>query len=297
MNPVIEIRGLSKSFGPVRALADVSLELRPGERVAFVGANGSGKTTLMRGMLGLLAVTGTVHIDGHDVRTHPERALRDVAYMPQVSPPLDAPVRELVRATAALRGHSTARTAELVATMGLEYDRIAPVRLRDLSGGTKQKLLAAMALASDPRVLVCDEPTANLDEAAREAFFGLVAKRPADAVLVLCSHRTEEVRALVDRVVELREGHVVRDAALAVVLPHRDACRIEVRVVAGVSLDAPLRALGFAPAEGLWLRVCTAAEKLGILAAVLAHRPLLADLRVLEMAENASWASARPEEA
>jgi ABC-type multidrug transport system ATPase subunit len=286
---MIEISHVSKSFGPVRALSDVSLTLGPGERTAFVGANGSGKTTLMRSVMGLLAVSGQVRIDGFDVRTHPERALRDVAYMPQVSPPLDAPVRELVRAIAALRGHAPARTAELADVMGLDYDRIARTRLRDLSGGTKQKLLAAMALASQPRVLVCDEPTANLDEAARHAFFGLVAQRPADAVLILCSHRTEEVRQLVDRVVELSEGHLVRDERLVEVLGQRALCRVEVRVQPGDAHAAPLSALGFLPVVGdLWRRSCTPGEKLGLVSRLLESRHLLSDLRVMD---EEAWAA------
>ena len=212
MDPCVAVERVSKRFGAICALDDVSLTIRPGERVAFVGANGSGKTTLMRAVMGLLDVQGRVLVGGLDVRAFPQRALRHLAYIPQVAPPLDAPAGELVRAAAGLRGISPARTAELGELLGVDLKRIAQTRLRDLSGGTKQKLLAAMALAAEPRILVCDEPTANLDAQAREAFFGLVARRPADAVLILCSHRTEEVRQLVDRVVELGDGRVVRDA-------------------------------------------------------------------------------------
>lgn len=211
-HPAVSVEHVSKRFGAIRALDDVSLTIHPGERVAFVGSNGSGKTTLMRAVMGLLEVQGRVLVEGLDVRAEPQRALRHLAYIPQVAPPLDAPAGELVRAAAGLRGVSPTRTAELASALGVELPRVAATRLRDLSGGTKQKLLAAMALAAEPRILVCDEPTANLDERAREAFFGLVARRPADAVLILCSHRTEEVRQLVDRVVELRDGHIVRDA-------------------------------------------------------------------------------------
>lgn len=229
MQPLVDIQRVSKHFGAVRALHDVSLQLGAGQRVAFVGANGSGKTTLMRAMLGLLDVQGLVTIGGIDVRQRPDLALQQVAYIPQVAPPLDAPVRELVRAQCGLRGSDPARVAELAGRLGIDYTRIAAVRLRDLSGGTKQKILAALALAARARILVCDEPTANLDEAARQAFFDLVAQRPADSLLVLCSHRSEEVRQLVDRVVELREGVLVRDAQLASVLGERALCRVQVK--------------------------------------------------------------------
>ena len=145
-----------------------------------------------------------------------------------------------------------------------------------------------MALACQPRVLVCDEPTANLDEAARHAFFGLVAKRPADAVLVLCSHRTEEVRQLVDRVIELSEGLVVRDERLTEVLGQRVLCRIDARIQAGDAPAERLRSLGFSHVvDDLWRRACTPAEKLDMIARLLENRSALVDLQVLD---EESWA-------
>ena len=145
-------------------------------------------------------------------------------------------------------------------------------RLRDLSGGMKQKILAAMALAADAQILVADEPTANLDTQARHAFFALVAARPADAVLILCSHRAGEVRQLVDRVVELREGHLIGDASLRDVVRDRALCRIEV-VPSSQDAALPLTALGFgAVTDDLWQRTCTPAEKLELISQILAHR-------------------------
>ena len=101
---MISVHGATKRFGRVLALDDVSLAVRPGERVAIVGTNGSGKTTLLRAMCGLLRVEGRVEAYGEDVARRPEVALRRLAYVPQVAPPLEAPVAELVRAFCALRG-------------------------------------------------------------------------------------------------------------------------------------------------------------------------------------------------
>ena len=211
---MIEIAHVSKRFGRLRALDDVSLRIAMGERVGFVGSNGSGKTTLLRALVGLLRVDGRVTIDGVDVAVQPERALAGVAYVPQIAPPLDAPVGELVRACAALRGVDRDRVREQAAALGVELSAVARTRMRDLSGGTKQKLLAALALAAQPRLLVCDEPTANLDAPARAAFFAAVDAQPPEAVLVLCSHRADEIAHLVDRVVELREGRLFADGAV-----------------------------------------------------------------------------------
>jgi ABC-type multidrug transport system ATPase subunit len=208
---VIAINSVRKRFGPVVALDGVTLEVAPGERVAFVGTNGSGKTTLLRALLGLVRVEGRVTIDGSDVARRPETALRHVAYIPQIAPPLEAPVAEVVQAHRALRGLGPCDVERKARVLGLDLGACAAKRFRDLSGGMKQKLLAAMALATEAPILVCDEPTANLDGEARAAFFAELAARPAASIVVLCSHRSEEIAELVDRVVELRDGRVAHD--------------------------------------------------------------------------------------
>lgn len=279
----LALEGVSKRYGAVQAVNGVSLTVAAGERVAFVGSNGSGKTTLMRCALGLLSCDGQVNILGVDVRRHPERALADVAYIPQVAPPLDATVGDLVGTACRLRARPASRVAELAGVLGLDYERVAKSRLRDLSGGTKQKILAAVALAADARILVADEPTASLDTQARHAFFSLVAARPADSVLILCSHRTGEVRQLVNRVVELREGRVVGDAQLDEIVRDRAVCRIEV-VTSSVDAATALVALGFtAVTEDLWQRTCTPVEKLDLVSRLLEHRALIDDVRVLDV--------------
>ncbi len=296
MSAIIDIQRVNKHFGAVQALQNVSLQLRAGERVAFVGSNGSGKTTLMRAMLGLLDMQGLVTIGGVDVRKRPDLALQRVAYIPQLAPPLDAPVRELVRASTALRGGTPQHVSDLAEQLGIDYQRIAGVRLRDLSGGTKQKILAALALSANSQILVCDEPTANLDQGARQAFFALVEKRPADSLLVLCSHRSEEVRQLVDRVVELQEGRLASDARLASVLSDRAQTRVQVKtgpLADPALLDGQLRELGFQAVGGrVWRRHCTQAEKLQVVHGVLQFRTELEDLQV---ADDERWAdSAAP---
>jgi len=210
---MIEVCHVSKSFGVVKALDDVCLCIEPGERVGFVGANGSGKTTLLRAMLGLVRVEGHVILGGVDVACQPELALRAVAYIPQVAPPIEAPVHEVVRAIAALRGINGGAVLTRARRLGLDLDAVGATRFRDLSGGMRQKLLAALALAIEARVLVCDEPTANLDRSARGAFFEQVAARGKNAITVLCSHRVEEIEQLVDRVIEMDAGRVARDGS------------------------------------------------------------------------------------
>jgi ABC-2 type transport system ATP-binding protein len=226
---MITVAHVTKRFGRVTALDGVTLTIGSGEHVAFVGANGSGKTTLLRALLGLVRVEGRVTIGGVDVAREPEVALRSVAYIPQIAPPIDAPVREVVRAHAALRGMSEDLTWARAERLGLAVSGARTKRFTDLSGGMKQKLLAAMALATEAPVLICDEPTANLDGEARASFFEQLAERPKTSIVVLCSHRVEEVRQLVRRVVELGDGKVVRDAPLEELLRDlRNGLRLKV---------------------------------------------------------------------
>ena len=213
---MITIVGVSKLFGPVLALDRVSLDIVAGERVAFVGSNGSGKTTLLRALLGLVRVEGRIAIGGVDVAREPEVALRSVAYVPQVAPPIEAPVGEVLRAHAALRGIPEEKTCERAARLGLDVAASRRKRFRDLSGGMKQKLLAAMALASGAPILACDEPTANLDEEARAAFFAELAAWPRRGIILLSSHRRAEIEKVVDRVVEFKDGRIESDGPIVV---------------------------------------------------------------------------------
>lgn len=208
---MIDVQGVTKRFGRVLAVDGVSLSIAQGERVALVGPNGSGKTTLLRAILGLVRVEGRVLIGGVDVARSPERALASVAYIPQIAPPLDATVADVVSVWSTLRSRPEEAVSLRAARLGLDLGRWRASRFRDLSGGMKQKLLASMGLACDAPVLACDEPTANLDEASRAAFFEQVRARPAGSIVLLCSHRADELANMVTRIVELRDGRVHED--------------------------------------------------------------------------------------
>ena len=296
---MITITNVRKRFGPVTALDGVTLAIGDGERVAFVGANGSGKTTLLRALLGLVRFEGKVLIEGWDVAREPESALRHVAYIPQIAPPIEAPVAEVVRAHAALREQAEDETYVRAKRLGLDLDGSRKKRFRDLSGGMKQKLLAAMALATAAPILVCDEPTANLDGHARTAFFEQLAERPSSSVVVLCSHRVEEVRQLVERVVELGDGRVVRDAPVAEVLRELRTFRIDVTLRDGSSkAEAFLVARGFAPSgKGRLVADVAQDDKVALVTRLLRdHGDVLADLNVapVEDLSGAVSAAARP---
>ncbi len=293
---MITLANVGKRFGPIVALDGVTLSISPGERVAFVGANGSGKTTLLRALLGLVRFEGKVTIGGSDVAREPEIALRSVAYIPQIAPPLEASVAEVVRAHAALRGQPADATYERAGRLGLDVGASVGKRFRDLSGGMRQKLLAAMALATDAPILVCDEPTANLDGAARLAFFQLLAERPPGGIVVLCSHRIEEVQKLVTRVIELADGRVVRDGPMADMLRELKAFRVEIALSSGSA-----RAEEFLVAHGFercgkhrFGAELAQHEKVDVVSRLLAeHGNVLADLSIVPVDDLAA-AAPRP---
>ena len=206
------LKDVSKNFEGVQALDGISLEIAPGERVALVGPNGSGKSTLIRAVMGIVHCEGAVRLDDMDPFQHRTRLAARLAYVPQTAPQLGATVGELTRVVAMLRGLAEDDIRETAARIGLDLAVLRQRPFRKLSGGMKQKLLLSLALAAPVSFLIMDEPTASLDTDAREAFFQLFEERAKEATLLLSSHRLDEVRRLVNRVVAVETGRVVMDA-------------------------------------------------------------------------------------
>jgi len=261
----VEVSGLSKRFGELFALRDVSFTLPPGRRTALVGPNGSGKSTLNRVIMGLLAFDGEVRVDGFSARDERVAIARRMAYVPQIAPALAVPAGELVRALVSVRGGDPARVAEIASRLGLELGEVASRPFRSLSGGMKQKLLIALALAANAKLLVLDEPTGSLDARTRERFFPLFDELAGDATVILCSHRLEEVRLLVDHVLVLDEGRLVYDGEAAPILDASLTSLVEVRAE-GEAASLWLRSRGFRLGSGAWwVRATTPTEKLTLL--------------------------------
>jgi ABC-2 type transport system ATP-binding protein len=208
----IEIRNLRKTFGRQPALDGLSVSFRRGERVALIGQNGAGKTTLMRCLLGQYRYTGEVGVFGLDPHRERVALLRQVGYVPQTPPPLLMTVGELVTFALGLNPDCRFEAIEEVARHhGLGLRALMGQTFSRLSGGTKQKVLIALALAKEPALLILDEPAANLDPEGRAALFERLRACPATVTMLLISHRIDEVAALIHRVVELDRGAVTVD--------------------------------------------------------------------------------------
>jgi ABC-2 type transport system ATP-binding protein len=207
----IELRGLVKSFGEVRAVRGIDVSVARGETVALLGPNGAGKSTTIDMMLGLLAPDGgSVSVFGRE----PAKAVDDgaVGAMLQTGGLIrDLSVRELVAMMASLY------PAPLDVDAALEQagiDDIAKQRTQKLSGGQTQRVRYAIALVSNPELLVLDEPTVAMDVEARHHFWESMRSFAAGGKTVLfATHYLEEADAYADRVVLMARGRIVADGA------------------------------------------------------------------------------------
>jgi ABC-2 type transport system ATP-binding protein len=207
----IEVRGLEKSFGEKKVLRQLSFSLKAGERLALVGQNGSGKTTLIRCLLGLYDYSGSIEVLGFDPRRQRERALREIGFVPQSAPALRMSVEEFLRVNETLCGCPKGAMIDCAKSLGLDVADCLRRPFKNLSGGMKQKLLISAAVARRPKILFMDEPAASLDPGARASFFARLSSLSPDTVMILSSHRVDEISGLVSRLIEMDAGTIAID--------------------------------------------------------------------------------------
>ncbi len=207
---MLELRGISKSYGDRRALDGVSFTIAPGRLTGFVGGNGAGKTTTMRIILGVLSKdAGTVTLDGAEVTTADRRRF---GYMPEergLYPKMKVleQVVYLARLHGASRAAATSRAKELLTELGLG-ERLED-NVETLSLGNQQRAQIAAALVHDPEVLILDEPFSGLDPLAVDVVAGVLQARAAAGVAVLfSSHQLDVVERLCDDLVIIAGGTV-----------------------------------------------------------------------------------------
>ncbi len=212
---MIKIQNLTKRYSGTPVLREVSVKIARGESVALWGPNGAGKTTIVLCLLGLLNFEGEIEVLGKNVRRDGKEIRSLIGYVPQQAGFYDdLTVAETLGFSARLRSIDTARAEEVLALVDLNEHRAKAVGA--LSGGLRQRLGLAVALLPDPPILLLDEPTSNLDAAARQATVKLLEElRGGERVMVVTSHHLEEVSMLVDRVVVLDEGVIVDECAPA----------------------------------------------------------------------------------
>jgi Cu-processing system ATP-binding protein len=232
MTPTIATENLTKRYGQVEAVRDVSFDLAPGETVALVGHNGAGKTTLLKLMLGLAHPTvGTIRVLGEDPAAGEFAARRRLGYLPEnvsFNPALTA--REVLAFYTRLKGRPVPQALALLDRVGL--GAASGRRIGTYSKGMRQRLGLAQVLIGDPKVLLLDEPTSGLDPALRLDFYDLVeARRAAGATVVLSSHALAELGDRAGRIIIMNRGAMVANGSIDQLrrfarLPARIRCRV-----------------------------------------------------------------------
>lgn len=209
---MIKIKNLTKTFGVQNSLDNISLELNKGDSVIIMGQNGAGKTTLIRSILGqYIPSSGTIEVAGNNPFKNRVDTISKVGFVPQLPPPIKLAVEELINFAIHSSNISKKSVVELCLKMDLDLNEHMKKVFFKLSGGMKQKLLIAIAIAKNPEIFIFDEPTANLDPKGRENFYEIMKEYNKNRLIIFISHRIEEVLNLVNRKIELDLGKVILD--------------------------------------------------------------------------------------
>ena len=210
---MIEVQHLTKRYGRVTAVDDVSFRVEPGEILGFLGPNGAGKTTTMRILTGYMPATeGQAMVAGYDVFTHPLEAKKRTGYLPE-TPPLypDMTVREYLDFVARIKGVPSGERKSRVASVmqRTHVDDMAGRACGKLSKGYRQRVGLAQAIIHNPEVLILDEPTAGLDPKQIIETRDLIRSLAGNHTIVLSTHILPEVSQTCQRVVIINKGRVV----------------------------------------------------------------------------------------
>jgi ABC-2 type transport system ATP-binding protein len=243
MGPLIEAKGLRKSFGAITAVDGISLSVKQGEVLGFLGPNGAGKSTTMKMITGFLEPdAGTARICGFDIGDKPKAAKAKLGYLPEGAPAYgDMTPASFLAFIAEIRGFRGSdiktRVAAAVARAGL--DTVMDQRIETLSKGYKRRVGIAQAILHDPAVLIMDEPTDGLDPNQKHHVRELIREMAPHKAIIVSTHILEEVEAVCTRAVIINKGRIVADGtaeelmrrvpthgAVSIRVPQADAERI-----------------------------------------------------------------------
>jgi Cu-processing system ATP-binding protein len=233
----VHISSLRKRFGRLEVLRGVDAAIAPGRITAIVGPNAAGKTTLIKTILGMVRPdSGAVLVDDAVVARDPAYRER-IGYMPQAARfPEQLSGREVIGLLTAVRGRSDGLDDQLIEQFRLTPHLDRPIRA--LSGGTRQKLNAAVAFLFRPSLLILDEPTAGLDPVAAGLLKDKVLRAPGEgATVILTSHIMSEIEELAEDLVFLVEGNVIYQGPVASLLARSGELRLE-RAIAAILAGA-----------------------------------------------------------
>jgi ABC-2 type transport system ATP-binding protein len=214
-NNMIEINQLTKSYGALLAVNDISFTVEPGQVLGFLGPNGAGKSTTMKMITGFLTPTaGSIRVCGHDVQSDPIAAKSCMGYLPEGAPSYaEMTVRSFLDFIANVRnlsGEIRARRLDDV-IQRLALQGVLEQAIETLSKGFKRRVGLAQALLHDPQVLILDEPTDGLDPNQKHQVRTLISEMSKDKIIVISTHILEEVDAVCNRAIIISGGRLLAD--------------------------------------------------------------------------------------
>jgi gliding motility-associated transport system ATP-binding protein len=247
---MIEIAGLTKRFGPVTAVAGLTLSVGKGEVLGFLGPNGAGKSTTMKMVTGYLAPTaGKVTVCGHDIETDAIAAQASIGYLPEGAPAYgDMTARQFLAFIAEIRGFRGEAAKQAVAQT-IARTELAPVLdqpIETLSKGFKRRVGLAQAILHDPPVLIMDEPTDGLDPNQKHSVRALIRAMAPQKAIIISTHLLEEVEAICTRAVIIDRGSLVADGKPAELLArsrHHNAVTLVVPAEQAAAAAARLKTI------------------------------------------------------
>jgi len=214
MSPVIQAQGLSKTYGGVRALDNVSFSVEPGRIVGLIGPNGAGKTTALKAILGLTPYTGTLSVLGHDPYRARDRLMQDVSFIADVATlPRWLRVRDAIEFVGRIHPRfQLERARTFLARTEVRMD----ARVRELSKGMIVQLHLALVMAIDARLLVLDEPTLGLDILYRKAFYEALLNDYFDEerTILVTTHQVEEIEHILTDLMFIQHGRLVLNSSM-----------------------------------------------------------------------------------
>ena len=212
---MIEINHLTKSYGALKAVDDISFTVEPGQVLGFLGPNGAGKSTTMKMITGFLTPTsGSIRVCGHDVESAPVAAKACMGYLPEGAPSYaEMTVRSFLDFIANVRGLEgelrKRRLDDVIQRLALAG--VLEQAIETLSKGFKRRVGLAQALLHDPQVLILDEPTDGLDPNQKHQVRTLISEMSKDKIIVISTHILEEVDAVCNRAIIISSGRMLAD--------------------------------------------------------------------------------------
>lgn len=228
---------VSKKFGKLKAVDNISLTCNKGECIALIGPNGSGKTTLIKSILGMVVPdSGFITFNGNNILHH-WKYRSQIGYMPQIGRyPDNMSIGDLFDMMKDIRGSKKILDEELIHLFGLKEQMNK--KMRTLSGGTRQKVSASLAFLFDPEVLILDEPTAGLDPVASEILKEkIIAQKKKGKLVMITSHILSELDELVTQVIYMQEGNLKFHKTLDELRTETGETKLS-RAIASVMLNA-----------------------------------------------------------